>query len=256
MMSRDPWMSAGSVPQIPGRWQRGFATGELLLATVPLCVIAMVIASKFTATAGTRMKAQWQASLNAQLKSKEPCGLDPLLTAPPAIAAAANSKVRKAFLPLVFGSDLLFTNQKEAKVTEPVPDYYFRSQADERIADGITEVSASAVYVCNERQGDNYRSLRKWGLVGLAFLKARKLFGGGGDTPKAPGSILDKPPDTAKDAPRDKPNPELPSDLKKKIEDAQRDGLPEGTGTNLGKDLPPDLQDEIDRRAPPPKDKK
>ena len=75
--------------------ERGAAVVELLLLGVPLCVLAMVLASKLAATSSARMQAQWTASQRAQLETREPCGMDLLLTAGPvaliaiAILAAA-----------------------------------------------------------------------------------------------------------------------------------------------------------------------
>lgn len=65
-----------------GRRQRGASAFELLLLAVPVCLLSMVISSKLAATSTTKMRAQWQAALNAQKAAINPCGGNAQLVAP------------------------------------------------------------------------------------------------------------------------------------------------------------------------------
>src|SRR5437879_931120 len=56
------------------RGQRGVALVELLLITVPLCVLSIVLASAIAATSAAKNKSMWMASLKAQQATREPCG--------------------------------------------------------------------------------------------------------------------------------------------------------------------------------------
>lgn len=64
------------------RRQAGFSATELLVFTAPLCVLAMVLASKLAATSSARIRAGWQASLKAQQAAVKPCGGNAKLNAP------------------------------------------------------------------------------------------------------------------------------------------------------------------------------
>jgi hypothetical protein len=64
------------------RREGGFSVGELLLITVPLCLLSMVAASKLAATSQARLRAQWQASLSAQQGATNLCGGSATLNGP------------------------------------------------------------------------------------------------------------------------------------------------------------------------------
>src|SRR5262245_30508303 len=66
----------------PRRGERGLALMELMMLTVPLCVLSIVLASAISATATAKNKSMWKASLKAQQAAKEPCGGVPLLYVP------------------------------------------------------------------------------------------------------------------------------------------------------------------------------
>ena len=68
--------------------ESGMATGELLVLTVPMCVLAMAFASKLSSTASARTEGQWQMSLSAQQSATEPCpgNVDVRMTAPAMLA--------------------------------------------------------------------------------------------------------------------------------------------------------------------------
>lgn len=54
--------------------EAGFSVAEILLITVPLCVLSMVAASKLAATSRSHLRAQWQATLSAQQSASNLCG--------------------------------------------------------------------------------------------------------------------------------------------------------------------------------------
>ena len=237
--------------------ERGAAVVELLLLGVPLCVLAMVLASKLAATSSARMQAQWTASQRAQLETREPCGMDLLLTAGPVAAVVKKPKARKALLPLAGGADLLFTNSQTRDATIDVADYHFRPSADQAVPDGIKSIRAEATFLCNNATNrgknaltkDNGRTLRGLYVTGLGFWQARKLFGGGGGDIKAPSDPRDKPPKDAQDQsdqlPKGDPKDSVPDDLRDRIKDADKNGVPKSSTDKL-KDLPPDIRKDVD----------
>lgn len=64
------------------RFERGASAFELLLLSVPVCLLSMVVASKLAATSATRFRAQWQASNAAQQGALSTCGGNAHLAAP------------------------------------------------------------------------------------------------------------------------------------------------------------------------------
>jgi len=63
-------------------WERGSSIFELLLFTVPVCLLSMVISSKLAATSSTKLRAQLRASLAAQQGALGACGGNAQLVAP------------------------------------------------------------------------------------------------------------------------------------------------------------------------------
>jgi len=62
-----------------GRAEAGFSAFELMLFTVPLCLLSMVLTSRLAATSGAKGTAQWQATLAAQQGARNLCGGNPTL---------------------------------------------------------------------------------------------------------------------------------------------------------------------------------
>jgi hypothetical protein len=59
--------------------ESGFSAVELMLFTVPLCLLSMVLTSRLAATSQAKTKAQWQASLAAHQRAVNLCGGTPTL---------------------------------------------------------------------------------------------------------------------------------------------------------------------------------
>ncbi len=62
--------------------ERGAAYAELLLLTVPLCLLSMVISSKLAMTSQTKVRAQISSSLSAQRGAMTACGSSGNLSPP------------------------------------------------------------------------------------------------------------------------------------------------------------------------------
>lgn len=222
--------SAESARQLPAcERQRGAAIVEVLMLAVPLCVIIMVVTSKLAATSTARLHAQWQANLDVQQDTRESCGLNLLMSSGPVAAVAVKPKATKALLPLAFGADLLFTNDKTKKATVPVDDsYWFHGQATRVVPDGIDRTTAEATFLCNNNMGDNHRTLRGLAIGGLGFWQARKLFTGKGSDIQSPKDPLEEPSQDAKDQsngmPKDPPSrDQVPGKLQDKIDEKIND---------------------------------
>src|SRR6185295_9433471 len=123
----------------------------------------------------------------AQQQTREPCGMDPMLTASAGLVLK-NSDVRKAMLPIGVSllpvSDVLpFVGQKKVEQPTALRPYFYQPHADGLVNDGINQVTTSATFACNEPNGgDSRREKYKWPLIGLGLWQAFKLFGkaGGG----------------------------------------------------------------------------
>jgi hypothetical protein len=78
----------------PRRAESGFSVVEVLLLTVPLCVLSMVAASKLAATSSAKAKARVAASLASQQSARNLCGGSASLNGPwqsPASAQAVGN---------------------------------------------------------------------------------------------------------------------------------------------------------------------
>jgi len=75
------------------RRQLGASALELLMLAFPICLLSMVITSKLAATSTMRVRAQWQASLQAQQGAVNVCGSSAQLAAPWLNQAAADTAV-------------------------------------------------------------------------------------------------------------------------------------------------------------------
>lgn len=62
--------------------ERGSSVVEVILLTVPLCLLSMVITSKMAATSTGLVRTQWQSSLSAQRGAVTVCGSNTKLSAP------------------------------------------------------------------------------------------------------------------------------------------------------------------------------
>lgn len=187
--------------------QAGYAVGELLVLTVPLCVSCMAIASMLAATASARSQGQWRTSLQAQQLTQEPCGIgdtDWAMTAPAGLVLA-DSKVRKAWEPLLVSllptpHELPLVSKKTVEQTTPVSGFFYKRTADRIVPDRSTQVTTSATFVCNEPEhGDSRRKYYETLLLALGHWQAGKLFGTFGGSGEAdPTSNLPSDPDLCK----------------------------------------------------------
>lgn len=86
--SAPPWVEffAGARPPAEPRrrrvGERGSSVVEVILLTVPLCLLSMVITSKMAATSSGLVRTQWQSSLAAQQGAVTVCGGSAKLSAP------------------------------------------------------------------------------------------------------------------------------------------------------------------------------
>lgn len=181
------------------RHQKGMAIGEMLVLTLPLCVLCMAVASRLTATSSARIAGQWQVAARAQQATRGPCGIgdtDWLMTAPVG-AALLNSEVSKAKEPLLLSllpvpNILPFVSKKQQELSAPVPGYTFKPLADQFVGDNIQTVEARALFVCNEPEnGDSRRLWYELPMIGLGLWQAAELFGsssggGSGQLPDMP----------------------------------------------------------------------
>jgi cytochrome c oxidase assembly factor CtaG len=78
-------------PKTP-RGERGLALVELMLLTVPVCVLSIVLASAIAATATAKNQSMWKASLKAQLAAKTPCGGVPLYALPATVPRSSQKQ--------------------------------------------------------------------------------------------------------------------------------------------------------------------
>ena len=165
--------------------ESGMATGELLVLTVPMCVLAMAFASKLSSTASARTEGQWQMSLSAQQSATEPCpgNVDVRMTAP-AMLALKHKKAAQALIPMlptfvpIVGEPMVPVGKISKSGPTDVRNYYYRRIADASVSDGIDKVTTGATFVCNEpNQGDDRRDRYKVFLGALGLFQAAKLFG-------------------------------------------------------------------------------
>ncbi len=166
------------------RPEGGFAAIELLLLTVPMCLLSMVIASQLASTSQARLKAQWQASLAAQINAQNLCGGNAALNAP--FQGNVKSNVQSGSIasdlahisrvgPIISGtglsmnhlSDLITSSntfpadllqQKQltdtnwttqTATTAPSP-FYFQARAQALMPTATPTITASAAIVCQE----------------------------------------------------------------------------------------------------------
>lgn len=164
----------------PRRGERGLALIELMLLTVPLCVLSIVLASAISATATAKNKSMWKASLQAQQATREPCGGVPLLYVP--TQSQKNGQFTqgrsKANEIAIIGLPITMTGRKTEDVTEQVADFHFDSAADKMFPSRAKEAKNSATFVCNEPNNGNSRRALYEGIIltTKAIPKARALF--------------------------------------------------------------------------------
>lgn len=165
------------------RRQRGLALMELLLLTVPLSLLAIVLASAIAATATAKNRAMWKASLKAQLATREPCGGLPLYALPGTVPVSSpkqgqfnQGRGQAAEIGLI-GAPITMTNNKTERVTEPVAPFYFEKTADRMFPARTREAENAATFTCNEpNDGDSRRGRYEAVLFARALAKARELF--------------------------------------------------------------------------------
>lgn len=162
----------------------GSAVFELILLTVPLCVLSMVLASQLAATSQARLRAQWQATLAAQTNAQNLCGGNAALNAP--FQGMVTSKVQSGAIssdlahiskvgPIISGTGLSMnrltnliatsntfpadvlqqkpltdTNWTTKEVTTSLAPFYFQTQANAMLPTAGTSVTARATFVCQE----------------------------------------------------------------------------------------------------------
>lgn len=163
----------------PRRRQSGMALVELLLFTVPLTILAIVLASAIAATSSAKQKAMWQASLKAQRATTQPCGGVPLPVVP-TLSSKQGQFTRglgKANIIAAVGTPITLTGSKSETVTEKTPRFYFESAADRMFPDRTRQAQNSATFPCNEPDnGDSRRDKYKFILIPIGLAKAKELF--------------------------------------------------------------------------------
>lgn len=75
-------MRQNSQSRDPRRAKSGFSVVEVLLLTVPLCVLSMVVASKLASTSSAKARARIAASLASQQSARNLCGGSASLNGP------------------------------------------------------------------------------------------------------------------------------------------------------------------------------
>lgn len=192
------------------RRQAGMALGELLVLTLPLCLLCLILASKLAATSSARIHGQWQVAHQVEMQSTRPCGMDAELTAP-FYTTLVNSKVDKAW-PILgisllpdggFSNGLPAVSKKQESLITKLPKYFYQKLADKLLPDGINQIETSAMFVCNEPgdPNDSARGAYALKLEALSGIEAGKLFGIGPGVPGTaapliPGDVNPPPPDS------------------------------------------------------------
>lgn len=167
-------------PSGPRKTQRGLALMEMLLLTVPLCILGIVLASAVAATATSRNKSMWKASLKAQQATKDGrCGAPILLK--PNLSPDYGKHMGgygKAVEIATIGMPITRTGTKTEQVTEKVAPFYFEQTADKMFSSRSKETRNSATFPCNEPgdPGDSDRNKYKAILIGIAGMKAREMY--------------------------------------------------------------------------------
>lgn len=179
------------------RGERGLAVGEMLLMTLPLCVLCMAMTSRFEVTSSRRMAALQEANVRTQLAARgEDAGQLEILDSGLIVGGLlANEKVRKSKelqavpmitpdAPLVDGLGILPVQSQQITASIPPRSYHFSRIAADLVPDPADRraMHAGAFYINNEpnhidskRQGAYFLML---GVFGVA--QARELLGGGG----------------------------------------------------------------------------
>jgi len=166
------------------REEAGSAVFELILLSVPLCVLSMVLASQLAATSQARLRAQWQATLAAQANAQNLCGGNAALNAP--FQGMVTSNVKSGAIssdlahiskvgPIISGTGLSMnrltdliatsntfpadvlqqkpltdTNWTTKEVTTSLAPFYFQKQANAMLPTAAQTVTARATFVCQE----------------------------------------------------------------------------------------------------------
>lgn len=159
--------------------QAGMALVELLLFTVPLTILAIVLASAIAATSSAKEKSMWQASLKAQKATTGPCGGVPLPVVPTLSSKQGKftGGLGKANVIAAIGTPITLTGSKTETSTEQTPKFYFESAADRMFPNRARQVENTATFPCNEpNNGDSRRNTYKAVLIGVGLAKAKELF--------------------------------------------------------------------------------
>lgn len=162
------------------RNQRGLALMELLLLTVPLCILSIVLASAVAATSTAKNKSMWQASRDAQLATRQRCGAPTLFTKVALTPKYGNfiSGMGKAREIALIGLPITQTGTKTVESVEKVAPFYFETAADKMFASRSREAKNSATFPCNEPgdPGDSDRNKYKAVLIVRGIAKAREMY--------------------------------------------------------------------------------
>jgi hypothetical protein len=171
----------------------GLAIGEVLVLTLPLCLLCIAAASKLAATASARIKGQWQVAQQVQLATTAPCGDSSQLSAP-VYGVTADGQVDQAWPVLAvsllpaggFGSGgLTGVSSQSSSLSTAAPNYFYKGYAESALPDGINQVQTRATFVCNEPgdPGDGARGRYYEELQVLGLAEAASLFGIGPGVP-------------------------------------------------------------------------
>lgn len=185
--------------------ESGMAAGELLVLTIPMCVLSMAISSKFAATSSAHTQGQWHTALSAQQQTTGPCPADTdlVMTAPLAMVLKKKN-ASKALVPMLptmvpipgVSDPMALVGKKRAEEATPIPGYYYQPHADRAVPSGAGTVTSSSTFVCNEpNHGDKRATLYEVYLGLLGAFQAAKLFGVTSGGASDPSANLPAPPD-------------------------------------------------------------
>lgn len=191
----------------PRRGERGLAVGEMLLMTLPLCVLCMAMTSRFQVTSSRRMAALQDANVRTQVAARGEEGghLEVLDTGVIVGGLLLSDKVRKSaplqIVPgltpdwsLLKGLGILPVYSQHISASIPPRSYHFSRIATDLLPEPAEQqaMRAGAFYINNEPNHVDTKRRWTYGLMlfGFGMWQARELLGGGGGSgphPEEPG---------------------------------------------------------------------
>lgn len=176
--------------------QSGLAIGEMLVFTLPLCLLSLALISRLSTTASRRLDSLTEASVTAQRDTRGVDGCAPRLdfSAIPMIGPIARDKrvIKSLIVQAPAALVMLPTGDKTRDATAAASryPYFYQGLAGSFAPDSLDQhpIKSSATFVCNEPVGDGEGRkllLGAW-VFGTGMWQARKLFtGSSGGGPKS-----------------------------------------------------------------------